>query len=298
MLVEITLQADEGDAEPLADALLDAGALAVTVEDAAAGTADDRALFGEPGSEPTRCAWPQSRLRVLVDGDARALLAAASAARGLTPPSIESTRDVGDDDWVRTSQAQFAPTKISDRLWIVPSWHEPPDPNAIVIRLDPGRAFGTGAHPTTRLVLAWLDAHLAPGATVLDVGCGSGILAIAAARLGAGRVTGTDIDPHALAAARGNSAANGIVAHYTDPDSLGPGIYDVVLANILANPLKLLAPALAARVAPGGALVLSGILDRQADELIATYRAVAPHVPLAPFGVDDGWVCLTGRRAA
>jgi ribosomal protein L11 methyltransferase len=298
VLVEITLQADEVDAEPLADALLDAGALAVTVEDAHVGSFDEHALFGEPGSEPARCAWPTNRLRVLVDGDAAALLAAASSARGITPPPIESTRDVGSDDWVRTSQAQFAPTKISDRLWIVPSWHEPPDPNAIVIRLDPGRAFGTGTHPTTRLVLAWLDQQLTPGATVLDVGCGSGILAIAAAKLGAGRVTGTDIDPHALAAARGNSAANGIDAHYTDPDSLGPGIYDVVLANILANPLKLLAPALGARVAPGGALVLSGILERQADELIAMYRAAVPEVPLTPFDVDDGWVCLAGRRAA
>jgi ribosomal protein L11 methyltransferase len=294
-VVEITLRTDEGDAEQIADALLDAGALAVTVEDAEVASADDHALFGEPGSEPARHAWPKSRLRVLVEGDASALLAAASGAHGIALPSIESTRDVGDDDWVRTSQAQFAPTRISDRLWIVPSWHEPPDANAIVIRLDPGRAFGTGAHPTTRLVLAWLDEELAPGATVLDVGCGSGILAIAAAKLGAGRVTGTDIDPHALAAARANSAANGIVAHYTDPDSLGPGIYDVVLANILANPLKLLAPALAARVAPGGALVLSGILHRQADDVIATYRALAPAIPLALFGIDDGWVCLTGR---
>ena len=295
-LVEITLRASESDAEPLADALLEAGALAVTVEDAEAGDADERALYGEPGAAVERNAWRTNRLRVLVDGDADALVARACAVLGATAPAVEARQSVGDKDWVRATQAQFPPTQISARLWIVPSWHAPPDASAISVRLDPGVAFGTGTHPTTRLVLAWLDGNLARGARVLDVGCGSGILAIAAAKLGAGHVTGTDIDPQALIAARANSEANGIAGHYTDPDALGPGTYDIVLANILANPLKLLAPALAARVGPAGSLVLSGVLERQADEVIATYRHAAPNVPLAVAGVDDGWVCLVGRR--
>jgi ribosomal protein L11 methyltransferase len=296
-VLEVTLRASEAEAEPLADALLDAGALAVTVEDADAGNAAECALYGEPGVADDRHAWPSNRLRVLVDGDADALIARACAALGAAAPPIEQRSEIGETDWVRTTQAQFAPTRISERLWIVPTWHTPPDPTALVVRLDPGIAFGTGTHPTTRLVLEWLDRQLAPGSSVLDVGCGSGILAIAAAKLGASRVTGTDIDPQALAAARANSEANGVAARYTDPDSLGPGTYDVVLANILANPLKLLAPALAARVAPAGALVLSGVLARQADELIATYRRAAPEIPLAIVGADDGWVCLAGRRS-
>lgn len=295
-VLEITLRANEDDAEALADALLDAGALAVTVEDAQAGNAGEHPLYGEPGAAAERLAWPSSRLRVLVDGDADALLARACAARGAAAPAVERRQTVDDTDWVRVTQAQFPPMQISARLWIVPTWHEPPDPSALIVRLDPGVAFGTGTHPTTRLVLAWLDAHLRQGSTVLDVGCGSGILAITAAKLGARSVSGIDIDPLALAAARANSGANGVSARYTDPDSLGPGTYDVVLANILANPLKLLAPALAARVGPAGALVLSGVLARQADDVIATYRAAAPSVPLAVASSEDGWVCLAGRR--
>lgn len=297
MLYEVTFSADESSAEALADALVDAGALSVAVEDANAETPDEQPLFGEPGSEPGRHAWKASRLRVLVDGEqAAALIAAASDAAGVDPPAIESSVAVADTDWVRTTQAQFQPTRISERLWIVPTWHEPPDPRAIAVRLDPGVAFGTGTHPTTRLCLEWLDANLRGGDAVLDYGCGSGILAIAAAKLGAGLVVGTDIDPQALQSARANSAANEVAARYTEPDSLGAAAYDVVLANILSNPLKLLAPALLARVAPGGALVLSGVLERQADEVIAAYRAADARVQLSVAGVDEGWVCLAGRR--
>jgi ribosomal protein L11 methyltransferase len=298
VLVEFTLSADEQGAEALADALLAAGALAVGVEDARADTADEQPLFGEPGQLPVRHAWTASRLRVLAgDANAEALVAAASATVGIAPPPIESMEAVADTDWVRATQSQFPPTRISERLWIVPSWHQPPDPRAVAVRLDPGVAFGTGTHPTTQLCLRWLDAHLPAGAAVLDYGCGSGILAIAAAKLGAGRVAGIDIDPQAVRAAQANSAANAVTARYTDPDSLGTAAWDVVLANILANPLKLLAPALLARVAPGGSLVLSGVLERQADELIASYRAADPAVALAVWGVDDGWACLAGQRA-
>lgn len=297
MLVELTLSADERSAEALADALVEAGALSVSLEDANAETPDEQPLFGEPGLVPDRHAWTASRLRVLVEGDGgEAVVRAAAAAVGIAPPVIEGVAAVLDTDWVRATQSQFPPTRISDRLWIVPTWHEPPDPSAVVVRLDPGVAFGTGTHPTTRLCLQWLDANLRPGASVLDYGCGSGILAIAAAKLGASRVVGIDLDPQALQAARANSEANAVRADYTEPDSLRAGTWDVVLANILSNPLMLLAPALLARVAPGGALVLSGVLERQADQVIAAYRAADASVPLAVWAADEGWVCLAGHR--
>jgi ribosomal protein L11 methyltransferase len=298
VLVELTLSADERSAEALADALVEAGALSVSLEDANAQTPDEQPLFGEPGLVPDRHAWMASRLRVLVeDAEGEAVVRAAAEAIGIAPPAIECRTVVADTDWVRATQSQFPPTRISDRLWIVPTWHEPPDPEAVVVRLDPGVAFGTGTHPTTRLCLRWLDATLRPGASVLDYGCGSGILAIAAAKLGASRVVGCDIDPQALQAARANSEANSVRADYTQPDSLRAGTWDVVLANILSNPLMLLAPALLARVAPGGALVLSGILERQADDVIEAYRAVDASVPLSVWAADEGWVCLAGHRS-
>jgi ribosomal protein L11 methyltransferase len=297
VLVELTLSADELSAEALADALVEAGALSVALEDANAETPDEQPLFGEPGLVPERHAWTASRLRVLVEEeDGEAVVRAAAAAVGIAPPAIECRTAVADTDWVRATQSQFPPTRISDRLWIVPTWHEPPDPEAVVVRLDPGVAFGTGTHPTTRLCLRWLDASLRKGATVLDYGCGSGILAISAAKLGASRVVGSDIDPQALQAARANSEANAVRADYTEPDSLRAGTWDVVLANILSNPLMLLAPALLARVAPGGALVLSGVLERQADQVIEAYRAADASVPLSVWAADDGWVCLAGHR--
>lgn len=297
MLLELTLSADEGSAEAFADALVEAGALSVSIEDANAETPDEQPLFGEPGLVPERHAWKTSRLRVLVErAAAETVLRTASAALGIAPPAVEASAVVNDTDWVRATQAQFPPTRISERLWIVPSWHEPPDPTAIVIRLDPGVAFGTGTHPTTRLCLQWLDRHLETGASVLDYGCGSGILAIAAARLGAACVTGCDIDPQALQAARANSASNAIRADYTGPDLLEAGTWDVVLANILSNPLMVLAPALLARVAAGGSLVLSGVLERQADDVIGAYRAADPALPLSVWGADEGWVCIAGRR--
>lgn len=298
MLVELTLSADERSAEALADALVEAGALSVSLEDANAETPDEQPLFGEPGLVPDRHAWTASRLRVLVEDDeGEAVVLAAAEAIGIAPPAIECRTAVADTDWVRATQSQFPPTRISDRLWIVPTWHEPPDPEAVVVRLDPGVAFGTGTHPTTRLCLRWLDTTLRPGASVLDYGCGSGILAIAAAKLGASRVVGSDIDPQALQAARANSEANSVRADYTEPDSLRAGTWDVVLANILSNPLMLLAPALLARVAPGGALVLSGVLERQAEEVIGAYRAADASVPLSVWAADEGWVCLAGHRS-
>jgi ribosomal protein L11 methyltransferase len=301
VLVEVTLRVDEQQAEPLADALLACGVLSVAVEDADADTPDELPLFGEPGLEPDKLAWQHSRLRVLLEGDesaARSAVEAASTSLGVATPPIEGCNTVNDTDWVRATQAQFPPTRISDRLWIVPSWHEPPDPAAIIVRLDPGVAFGTGTHPTTRLCLTWLDDHVAPGARVLDYGCGSGILSIAAAKLGAAQFVGVDVDDQALQAARTNAAANHITARYTGPDDLHVGSFDIVVANILSNPLKLLAPALLARVAPHGSLVLSGVLERQSDEVIAAYRDVDPGIPLQVWQASEGWVCLAGTRGA
>lgn len=298
MLVEITLRADGPFAETLADALIEAGASSVSIEDAFADSDDEMPLYGEPGFEPENQAWLHSRLRVLAEHDrADAIISAAGAAinRAFV---VERRVAVDDTDWVRATQSQFTPTRISDRLWIVPTWHCPPDAKAIAVRLDPGVAFGTGTHPTTRLCLSWLDQNLRSGATVLDYGCGSGILAITAAKLGAGIVVGTDIDPQALAAARHNTEANEVAASYTDPHGLGQSAttFDIVLANILSNPLKLLAPALLARVARAGSLILSGILERQAADVIASYRRVDASLPLSVWDSVDGWVCLAGTR--
>jgi ribosomal protein L11 methyltransferase len=298
MLRELLLVVDEDHAEPLSDALLAEGALAVSVEDAEADSPAEQALFGEPGSEPARLAWRRSRLRVLVDGGSEqvaSLIAQACDTLALPLPAWDD-QPVPEQDWVRQTQAQFTPIQVAPALWIVPTWHTPPDAQALNLRIDPGAAFGTGTHPTTQLCLRWLAAHPPRGARVLDYGCGSGILAIAAALLGAAQVIGTDIDPQALVTARANASLNEVPVQYTGPQDLPSGRFDLVLANILANPLKVLAPALLARVDAGGALVLAGLLERQADELIDLYAQFDPHLPLTVFATADGWSCLAGRR--
>lgn len=289
---------DGVDVDALSEALIGAGALSVTVEDAEADSAAESPLYGEPGLEPTARAWRRSRLAFLLDSttDANELLASAAEAIDQVAPAIVAVREVADADWVRLTQAQFPPTRIDKRLWIVPSWHEPPDAEAINVRLDPGIAFGTGAHPSTRLCLSWLAQADLTNARVLDYGCGSGILAIAAAMLGARHVVGTDIDVQALEAARSNSAMNHVTARYTAPDGIGSGDYDVVLANILAIPLLVLAPALVARLASGGRVVLSGILDRQAQQVIETYAKLRDDLALAVWRSEDGWSCVVGTR--
>lgn len=289
----LVVAVDAGTAEALSDALMDAGALSVSVEDADAGTAAERPIFGEPGAAADRV-WDTSVLRALVPEDAapEALLAEACAAIGVPPPP-HRLEDVPDDDWVRKTQAQFDPIRVSDRLWIVPTWHTPPDAGAINLVLDPGLAFGTGSHPTTQLCLRWLEAVIAGGESVLDYGCGSGILAIAAAKLGAGRVIGVDIDAEAVRAARDNAARNDVTAEFSASDGAVPPACDIVVANILANPLKVLAPALARLVLPGGRIALAGLLDEQADDVAAAYAA---WFAMAPFARQDGWTCLAGVR--
>ncbi len=288
--------ADAADAERWADALLAAGALSVDVSDPQAGTSAEAPLYGEPGVQEGLF-WSANRLTVLfpTELDPHAALVAAARELQLAMPPHE-TYTLDEQDWVRTTQAQFAPIRIGDRLWVVPSWCMPVDARAINLTLDPGLAFGTGSHPTTRLCLAWLESELTLGASVLDYGCGSGILAIAAAKLGAGEVIGTDVDPQAISASRNNAARNGVIATFVTPDDLAgrsPARFDVVVANILANPLLLLAPALAARVRSEGRIVLSGILAPQADALCASY---ARWFTMAVWRSEEGWVALAGIR--
>lgn len=282
-------------ADAWSDALLEAGALSVDVSDPGAGTDAESPLYGEPG-EPVANAWPLSRVAALIgDGtDPRTVLAIAAGVLDEALPSFELA-PVPEQDWVRQTQAQFGPIEIARGFYIVPTWAEAPDPAALNLRLDPGLAFGTGSHPTTRLCLEWLRDAIAGGETVLDYGSGSGILAIAAARLGATQVTATDVDPQALVASRANALANGVDVMVVAPDALPMRAEDIVIANILANPLVLLAPALAARVRPGGRIALSGILSAQAATVATAY---ARWFTLAPWREDDGWVLLTGTRGA
>lgn len=297
MWISVTLQADAAKAEALSDALMEIGALSVSIEDADAGTAAEKPQFGEPGHLPSAL-WDHSRVIALFDGDTtdealRATLAAAAQAAGLAVLPPFSTETVAEQNWVQLTQSQFDPIRITDRLWIVPSWHQAPDAGAINIELDPGMAFGTGSHPTTRLCLEWLCEAVTPACSVLDYGCGSGILGIAAARLGAGDVLGIDIDDKAVEAARDNAERNQArlrLQHSAVP--LGD-TFDLVVANILTNPLCVLAPAIAARVAPGGRVALSGVLETQAEQVI---EAWAPFIALHVGAALDGWIRLEGWR--
>ena len=294
--LSITIQTDCQHAESLADALLDAGALSASIEDADAGTPEETPQFGEPGSVTTP-GWERSRVIALVEAgtDIDELLEACAPLAGLEQTPAYSVKKVEEQNWVQLTQSQFDPIRISGRLWIVPSWHTAPDPDAIVLVLDPGMAFGTGSHPTTRLCLEWLERKVTGGASLLDYGCGSGILAIAAARLGAREVLGVDIDPQAVSAAQSNAERNEVSARFADSAREIKGQFDIVVANILSNPLKALAPAICSHVRPGGQLALSGILADQAEELIAAY---APWVPLAVADTREGWVCLAGTKPA
>lgn len=293
MWISVTLQTEAGRAEKLSDALMAAGALSVAIEDADAGTEAEEPQFGEPGHLPQGL-WDHSRVVALFDmgTDLAATLASAAADAGLDAVPPYAVEDVAEQNWVQLTQSQFEPIRITDRLWIVPSWHGAPDPSALNIELDPGMAFGTGSHPTTRLCLEWLCEVVDPAMTVLDYGCGSGILGIAAARLGASEVLGVDIDDRALEAARYNATRNDVAMHFQNSREPLNARFDIVVANILTNPLCVLAPLLSARVAPGGRIALAGVLDTQADQVIKAY---APFIDLAAGANSEGWVRLEGR---
>ena len=295
-MFELLLLCPEERVEILSDALDALDALSVSVEDADAQTPAEQALFGEPGMPAPKDGWQRSRIVALFAQQAQAdeagaLLQAQDFFEGCR---LLGVRRVEDQDWVRLTQSQFAPVEITPDFWIVPTWHDVPPQARQTIRLDPGLAFGTGTHPTTRMCLRWIARQDLSGQRVLDYGCGSGILAIGAAKYGAGQVDAVDIDEAAVTSTQLNAQANQVVLHAGLPE-LAHGQYQTVLANILATPLKVLAPLLCSRVAPGGMLVLAGILERQAEELMQAY---APWVALEVSDAEDGWILMTARKAA
>ena len=289
-MFELSLMCPEDRVEHLSDALDALDALSVSVEDADAQTDAEQALFGEPGMPPPKDGWQRSRITALFSDEPLAREAAEllKVQDFFEDCQLLAMAPVPEQDWVRLTQSQFTPVDITPEFWIVPTWHEPPTQAKQVIRLDPGLAFGTGTHPTTRMCLRWIAMHSVVG-KVLDYGCGSGILAIGAAKFGASEVVAVDIDTAAVQSTELNASANGVVVIAGLPDR-AVGQYNVVLANILASPLKVLAPLLCSHVSTGGHLVLAGILERQADELIEAY---APHCSLAVGDREDGWILMT-----
>ena len=296
-LHELVLICGEDVVETVSDALMELEALSVSVEDADADTPIEQALFGEPGMPAPRGGWQRSVVRALFPDEAAAtecatLILSQDWAEGV---HVQAVQSVPEQDWVRLTQSQFAPVEITREFWIVPSWHRAPEQARLVMRLDPGLAFGTGTHPTTRMCLRWIAQHAVLGSSwdrVLDYGCGSGILAIGAALHGASNIDAVDIDPAAIQACRANAFDNKVSLRAALPEAAN-GEYPLVLANILASPLKLLAPLLCAHMAPGGHLILAGILSRQADELKLAY---APWVRLEVSDEQEGWILMTAQR--
>jgi ribosomal protein L11 methyltransferase len=290
-MFELSLLCPEDRVDLLSEALDALDALSVSVEDADAQTPAEQALFGEPGMPPPTDGWQRSRMVALFAQEAQAqeALALLSAQDFFDGCQLQGVQLVADQDWVRLTQSQFAPVEITSDFWIVPTWHEPPAQARQIIRLDPGLAFGTGTHPTTRMCLRWIAQHGVQDQRVLDYGCGSGILAIGAAKYGATQIDAVDIDDAAVTSTELNAQANNVRLQAGLPDK-AKGLYQTVLANILATPLKVLAPLLCAHVAPSGSLVLAGILERQADELKAAY---APWIALEVADSEDGWILMT-----
>ena len=295
-MYELSLLCPEDRVDVLSDALDALDALSVSVEDADAQTPAEQALFGEPGMPPPKDGWQRSRMVALFAQEVAAKEAAVllGAQDFFEDCQLLGIQTVEDQDWVRLTQSQFAPVEVTPDFWIVPTWHEPPEQARQIIRLDPGLAFGTGTHPTTRMCLRWIAQHGLQGQRVLDYGCGSGILAIGAAKYGATDIDAVDIDEAAVTSTELNAQANDVRLQAGLPDK-AQGQYQTVLANILATPLKVLAPLLCSYVAPGGHLVLAGILERQAAELQAAY---APWVSLEVADSQEGWILMTAQVLA
>lgn len=297
--ISLSIETDAVHAGELGDVLMELGALSTDMHDAAAGSENEQPLFGEPGEAPERI-WQATEVTALFNADADIQAILEAAAHALQLPALPASRCivVGDQDWVKLTQSQFDPIRISSRLWIVPGWHEAPDPLAINLVLDPGMAFGTGSHPTTSLCLSWLDETIRGGERVLDYGCGSGILAIAALKLGAAHATGIDIDHQAITASRNNAARNQIdeerVTFCTTPTDQTEALrVDTIVANILANPLIVLAPLLADMSLQGARIALSGILAEQAEAVRQAYQS---WFFMDGMKEQEGWVLLTGTR--
>ena len=293
--LQVNIVVPSSHAELLSDELMEVGALSTAIEDAYAGTDKEQPIFDEP-NEPSAEIWEQSLIIAMFDADTDVDAAVALLPENMRPvKEAYSVTSVADQDWVKLTQSQFDPIHVSERLWITPTWHEAPTDGSINIELDPGLAFGTGSHPTTFLCLRWLDANMPQGAAVLDYGCGSGILAITAAKLGAGKVVGVDIDKQAIRASHDNAAQNQVNIEVYLPDAQPEGQFDVVVANILANPLRMLGQMLAGRVKTDGQIVLSGILAEQVEEISALYQQ---WFDMKPATIQDGWACLFGIKRA
>lgn len=292
--LEVSIESPAEAVERLSESLLELGALSVDVADAREGTAAEHAIFAEPDVCAV-AAWPTSRVSALFafDTPVAARMAALAQALELSDVPAYSVRQVAEEDWVRRAQSDFAPVEITPRLWVVPSWCTPPDPKAINLIIDPGLAFGTGSHPTTRLCLRWLDGNIRGGETVFDYGCGSGILAIAALKLGAAKALGIDVDSQALRTAVENARANNVGALFCSPEQAPDLEAQIIVANILANPLKFLAPVLARAMCPGGKLALSGVLPQQAGEMRAAYLEWFDFVETQE---DEGWICISAVK--
>lgn len=293
-MFELVLRVPEDGVELVSDALESLDALSISVEDADAQTPEEQAMFGEPGMPAPKAGWTRSTVVALfatqaLADDAAKLLSVQDFFHG---SEVVGIKPVPEQDWVRLTQSQFDPVEITPSFWIVPTWHDPPEVATRFLRLDPGLAFGTGTHPTTRMCLRWIAARNLAGQRVLDYGCGSGILAMAAKLHGAGDTDAVDIDPAAVSSTAINAAANHVSLNAGLPE-LAQGTYQTVLANILATPLKVLAPLLCGHLAPGASLVLAGILSRQAEELTQAY---APYVALSVADEQEGWVLMTAAR--
>ena len=291
----LTFRLSSDHADAIGDALLEHGAISVNVDDALEGTSEEKPIFGEPGADTGL--WTACRFTALfaAQADVPTLFHAIANDLAIATPMFEIEL-LDDEDWVQRNREQFQPIRISDRVWIVPTWHRAPNRDAVNISLDPGAAFGTGSHPTTRLCLLWLEANLrgVDQPTVLDYGTGSGILAIAAMKLGAAAACGVDIDPAAVEVARYNAKLNEVTVNFVDGETALNVVADILVANILANPLRVLAPLLAAHTKPAGALVLAGILDEQAEEIIGIYRE---WFDLSVWKSEEGWSCIAGQRS-
>ncbi len=291
--VSLKIEAQDNTADLISDTLMELGALSAIIEDANAETVDEQPIFGEPGDPPPGI-WQQNLVSALFDEgvDIEAVMAELQEQTKL-PSLSHTTETVEEQDWVRATQSQFDPIRITDKLWIVPTWHDSPDPDAINIILDPGLAFGTGSHPTTHLCLDWLTRTVQPGQSMLDYGCGSGILAIAAKKIGAGHVVGVDIDPQAIQSSLYNAEQNNVSADFYPASEYQSEEFDIVVANILSSALSVLAPALAKSCKAGGRIALSGILREQESAVSAIY---AEWFDMETPQYMDAWVLLTGTR--
>jgi len=292
--ISVIVQAQDHTAELISDTLIELGALSAIIEDANADTVDEQAIFGEPGDPPPGI-WQKNLVSAMFEAgsDVDVLIQALAEKTHLSNLQF-TTQIIEEQDWVRATQSQFNPIKITKKLWIVPTWHNVVDEHAINIALDPGLAFGTGSHPTTHLCLEWITQHVMPDHQVLDYGCGSGILAIAAKKMGAALVVGTDIDTQAIEASHYNASQNYVdIDFFPASEFKSQQTYDIVVANILSSALSVLAPILASACKTDGKIALSGILKEQVELLTTLYSQwFKMEKPI----MMDSWILLTGTK--